>query len=268
MKVVVGLQLAHAVEEIVTEAEKGLFLISPYFRPWPRLETCIKNTAAKGVMTMIIVRREDDPKKDVHIVRAREFTKYGAKAFGLTRLHAKMYANENRILVTSMNLLKSSMEGSWEVGVIYDRDDGDDRKQVGEAIQKLLKDVDAEAKRKEIERKALKATVPGLNPRAAAMQSRAKRARSTKGKAVTARAKAHALLKMKARASTKEGHCIRCSSTIRHNPDRPYCLECYQSWAQYENDEYVEKACHQCGKKSKTSMLKPVCRACYRTQVA
>ena len=63
---------------------------------------------------------------------------------------------------------------------------------------------------------------------------------------------------------SKYGHCIRCNTQIPYDPARPYCLECYDSWSEWENPSYIEKYCHSCGKRDKSSMLYPLCRTCFQ----
>lgn len=59
------------------------------------------------------------------------------------------------------------------------------------------------------------------------------------------------------------GTCIRCSSDIDYDTQRPYCLSCYKSWSRYKNQDYEESYCHACGREKQTSMRKPECRACH-----
>ena len=63
-----------------------------------------------------------------------------------------------------------------------------------------------------------------------------------------------------------EGHCIRCGSKIKMDPEHPYCLTDYQKWKKFEDATYEEKdgVCHICGKPNKSSMEKPVCMKCYK----
>ena len=62
----------------------------------------------------------------------------------------------------------------------------------------------------------------------------------------------------------KQGHCIRCDTEIKLDPNHPLCKKCYQSWSKYSDPTYEEKFCHICGKKTKSSMEKPVCYSCYK----
>lgn len=60
-----------------------------------------------------------------------------------------------------------------------------------------------------------------------------------------------------------DGFCIRCATAIALNPDRPYCREHYEKWAEYSNPDYKDKFCHGCGKSSPATMSKPLCSKCY-----
>ena len=62
-----------------------------------------------------------------------------------------------------------------------------------------------------------------------------------------------------------KGHCIRCGTSIKMDPEHPYCLEDYQKWKEYEDENYEEKkgVCHICGKPNLSSLKKPVCVSCY-----
>jgi len=63
-----------------------------------------------------------------------------------------------------------------------------------------------------------------------------------------------------------KGHCIRCGTNIKMDPEHPYCLTDYQKWKEFEDETYVEKTgfCHMCGKSHTSSMKKPVCMVCYK----
>ena len=60
------------------------------------------------------------------------------------------------------------------------------------------------------------------------------------------------------------GSCIRCGERISYNPDKPFCIDCYNSWTRFENPKYKEKYCHKCGKPTDTSKEKPVCYQCFK----
>ena len=60
-----------------------------------------------------------------------------------------------------------------------------------------------------------------------------------------------------------KGHCIHCNILIELNPQKPYCAECYDSWANNKDDRHEETYCHVCGDEKQTKKLKPACYDCY-----
>lgn len=63
---------------------------------------------------------------------------------------------------------------------------------------------------------------------------------------------------------TSRGYCIRCSVSKPKSLAKPFCLDCYESWARYENPDYIEKSCHYCGKDWNSSFSKPICMSCWK----
>ncbi|MDC7227538.1 MAG: phospholipase D-like domain-containing protein [Spirochaetales bacterium] len=60
------------------------------------------------------------------------------------------------------------------------------------------------------------------------------------------------------------GYCIRCSTQIDFDPDRPLCNRCFNEWRQYGDVYYSEQFCHACGDRERTSYAKPLCYSCFR----
>lgn len=56
------------------------------------------------------------------------------------------------------------------------------------------------------------------------------------------------------------GYCIRTGVKITFNPARPFSVDAYRNWAQFQNWDYSENYCHKTGKRSygKTSMRNPI----------
>ena len=66
-----------------------------------------------------------------------------------------------------------------------------------------------------------------------------------------------------------KGHCIRCNTAIDLNPDRPYCLDCYQSHTQAGGSPiFKERYCHHCGWPHKTHLNRPLCHSCWKNAQA
>ncbi len=62
----------------------------------------------------------------------------------------------------------------------------------------------------------------------------------------------------------KEGSCIRCGNRMAFNLNRPLCDDCYQTWVQFENIDYIERFCHKCGNEYENSISfrQPLCKRC------
>ena len=60
-----------------------------------------------------------------------------------------------------------------------------------------------------------------------------------------------------------QGHCLRCGTDIPYNPQASYCASCSRVWKRYENHAFAEKYFHSCDTSHQTSMVRPLCRACY-----
>lgn len=75
----------------------------------------------------------------------------------------------------------------------------------------------------------------------------------------------------KRRASTTaHGFCVRCRARLPLNPERPLCDRDFRSWVKYEDPDYRERFCHQCGESEADtiSMRKPRCYDCWKASPA
>jgi phosphatidylserine/phosphatidylglycerophosphate/cardiolipin synthase-like enzyme len=142
-------------------------------------------------------------------------------------LHAKCYLNENEAIITSMNLYDFSEVNNYEMGIYVEKaKDNDLYNEIYKEVNRLIRSSD--------EIKITVSTVPASSEKS-----------NTNGNTV--------------------GYCIRCHAKIKLNPMVPYCKTCYTTWKKYEDDEYEEKFCHICGKANKSTLNKPGCYDCYKT---
>jgi hypothetical protein len=62
----------------------------------------------------------------------------------------------------------------------------------------------------------------------------------------------------------ESGTCVRCGESIKYNPSKSFCIDCYSKWAEWENEYYTESNCHKCDKKKEDiSFAKPQCYSYY-----
>ncbi|NQU96778.1 MAG: hypothetical protein HQ548_03930 [Chloroflexi bacterium] len=240
--------------DVVKNALEYLTLVSPYVDLPGHLEQELRLAVRqRGVSLTVIVRRDPDDtfggrNGKESISRLAEL---GAQLKAVPDLHAKIYLSESAVVVSSMNLLRSSWSNSMEFGA--EISDGPMATDVRSYVRRLA---------------TLGTDVPVPNETAAV--SKARRSPEKKpvaGKATHSRAKKAVAEKRKPYRPKKpasDGHCIRCGASISLDPSHPLCPKCYGIWAQYENEEYSEEYCHACGKKHEATYAKPLCRACYR----
>lgn len=228
----------HKVESIIQHAQKEIVLISPYLRVDTIYMQELQLALRRKVTVKFVCRQEDLKDKESEKLLALP----GIKVFGLPRLHAKCYYNESAMVITSMNLHESSEVNNREIGIYLDR--AEDKKLYADALTQASSILDSATPYV-----PAKSFGRDVEPRVYAHPPQ----KQTDLKAFVSRVK----------TSFLDGHCIRCADGIQLNPDRPFCRDCYEEWAQWENEDYEESYCHQCGKERATSFAKPLCRSCY-----
>ena len=268
MDVSAGPVVSVDVLNLIDNSKEHLLLISPYFRPWGRLEQSIHNAVTvRGVNTTLLLRGGRDREKQEKA--AKPFKKAGANIGFLKRLHAKVYLSETEAIVTSMNLLESSALDSWEIAMRVSKHR--DSKLYGEIIQKcesMLHQASQETARHQAQamRETLTAFASGNalatapQTKKAASKSKTKRNKNRKS---SSSKKSRRSKKKKSKSSSK-GTCIRCSTSIKRDIERPLCHSCWKVWSKFKNKDYEEKYCLGCGKKHKSSFNKPMCYSCYK----
>ncbi len=211
---------------IVSEAQKQVIMVTPYLKLWRHIQNEIEKAIKRNVSVRFLVRDQAD------IVSGEDVAwlcSHGVKVQAVEGLHAKVYLNENTVVLSSMNVTEASTTRSLEVGFTI-RDKVDEQKIRDYVLKSLL-----EVSRPLNLKPQAQATVWAQSPPAQPSQLRHTNA-----------------------------VCIRCHQPIPFNPDRPLCPACYGKWADYSNPDYEEKFCHMCGRDAETSYAKPLCRSCWQ----
>lgn len=117
MKIIPPYQISSEIIQIIHQSREYLILVSPYWEigKWEVLKSELAKAKNRGVKIKAYARMENDNFKSWEQLEA-----LGIKPLLVKNLHAKVYFNENRGLVTSMNLLLSSNLSGIEFGAIYD----------------------------------------------------------------------------------------------------------------------------------------------------
>jgi hypothetical protein len=263
----------------------ALVLITPYFKPWPQLDDSIKRAARRGVKCTLVIREGEVEKYNgAEMARLLEYKELRIVVKECPRLHAKLYCGRNnysetKIILTSMNLLETSVNDSIEVGVEFTYREGKFESmansfQLSNQIDSILntsKSVSISSNRVRMPSSPAKspASLFASPPPTIITEDAARTARLLThiGGTGSSVSNAGAAFSNKGTANVPMtcGYCIRCSKDIPRNSAEPLCPTCYSSWSRYQKPVYPEKFCHVCGSKiNGISFQNPLCYPCYR----
>lgn len=118
--------LTGKIESIIREAEKKMFIVSPWIQlkglTW--IIKAIKFAKEKGVKFTIIARLPENKRRlQKLLTQLDNLLGESYEVYLIKRLHAKLYYNCSEALLTSLNLLASSIENNYEIGTIIQPED-------------------------------------------------------------------------------------------------------------------------------------------------
>jgi hypothetical protein len=212
---------------VIDQARQHIVIVSPYLDMWQHAQNAIGRAVKRGVDVRIFLRDDQDRPP---LEQIQWLVNNGVKVFAVQRLHAKIYMNEQTVLLSSMNFTESSALNSLEIAYIV-RDN--------EQSQRIRGYV-----RNDITSSAVQ--VPSASDATSLTQ--------------------HAQPVGHPPINVQLGFCIRCGQPRAFDPNRPLCDDCYDSWARYANEDYQEKFCHSCGHPAEVSYARPLCGPCYARQ--
>ena len=138
-------------------------------------------------------------------------------------LHSKLYLNEDRAILTSMNLHEFSQNQNREAGLLVLKDE---EEQLYEEVRKEAFSIFLAA------------------------------SQIAKPKAENAPASPSSANEAKATATT-QGSCIRCRKALPYDLKKPYCRECIRK--RKRDPRPFEQYCHQCGTPEPSTLEQPRC---------
>jgi hypothetical protein len=217
---------AFQIENVIAGAKKRLTLVSPFLKLSKTLAERLQDASRRGVTITIVFGKEElDHEQELVLAGLA-----GARLYFLPNLHAKCYYNEDRMVITSMNMYEYSEKTNREMGVLLDATDP----AYASAVQEVSSIIAASELRYGSE--------PGAHSHYQQQQEHAHHGSGSGG-----------------------GVCIRCKTSVPRNPYRPLCNTCYGVWSSYQADaDYQEQWCHICGRQDATSVNRPLCWRCYR----
>jgi len=129
MKILTNSNIVYGeIEKVVENSKKFIYIVSPYIKSeikdqisYDKFRKAIELAIKKGTEVNFISRQPDsrfkgDPEKIL-----KEFTEKGCNLYLVPNLHTKVYCNESKALITSMNLYMHSVINNEEIGVKISR---------------------------------------------------------------------------------------------------------------------------------------------------
>jgi len=209
------------------EARKELFLVSPYLQLSKTFHERLMDASSKGVIIHLIYGKDElKPNERNSLAKVKSL-----KMYYFENLHAKCYFNEHTMVITSMNMYEFSEKNNREMGVLI----------------RLAQDVD-------LFEKAKFETLSIIKNSEINQPTRVER-----------KFFSEPLKQNSIKGQFRQGYCIRCETRIPHNPSKPYCSDCFMVWSQFENPYYEESVCHSCGEFVNSSMERPLCYGCFKS---
>ena len=215
--------LSAALEDLIRKAEKEVFLISYSFKISEGFIKRIRQSVERGVIIKIVYGTSIN-KETLNELKSIP----NLQILHCPNLHAKIYANENKCIIGSMNFYDYSELNNTELGVLLTPSaDTEAFKDAITHCREIVQESDIEMPLmpKSIHDKHMLAHENNLKT-----------------------------------SPKKIGYCIRSGARIPLNHQKPLSSDSYTIWSLYSDDEYPEKFCHFSGEPSNgnTSMASPV----------
>jgi phosphatidylserine/phosphatidylglycerophosphate/cardiolipin synthase-like enzyme len=121
------------IEDLIRNAEARLILISPYLKLSKDFKELLKYRNSKDKITTVIFGKQELNPHEMKFLQGLRFVilKYNED------LHAKCYLNDDKMIITSLNLYEFSMNNNKEMGVLVDLNDESDKELFEEAYKEI-----------------------------------------------------------------------------------------------------------------------------------
>lgn len=235
---------AAAIEDLITNAKEKLILVSPYFKISKDFKERLTYRDREGKQTTIVYGKSKLGPSELDFL---DSLRHVALIF-VEDLHAKCYASEQKIVLTSMNFYEYSMLNNKEMGILIKRSEAAD----SVLFQEIYKEIDffiASGKEQIIRTRKSGASQP---------QETNKSIVEATGHSLGIAYRS--LKKTIAGAPKAKGYCIRTGVKIPFNLKKPLSESSYEAWEKYKNIDYPEKYCHFSGEPSngETCFSRPI----------
>lgn len=213
--------ISHEIKQIIKNSTDKIYLMSPYLQVNRRIKEELIDKDKFALDIRLIYGKVELKSDELDWIKELS----NLRLYYNEHLHAKCYLNENKAIITSMNLYDYSQRNNVEMGILVDKEDD----------EKLYKEIYAEVMKIQRNSERTRINIEKIEQGEDDLDE-----------------------------NSDMGHCIRCNTNLDLDPTRPYCADCYKTWSKYKNGDYEEKHCHICGKEKKATFNKPVCYDCYK----
>jgi hypothetical protein len=111
MELIQPAEISGKIMTLVDSAEKAIVIVSPYNKLWNKFNNRIEKAKAKGVNIEWYIRKDVDG-------NCQEVERLGIRPIEIENLHCKIYLNDSKAIITSMNLHYYSDTNSIDIGYI------------------------------------------------------------------------------------------------------------------------------------------------------
>lgn len=227
------------IEDLIKNAGERLILVSPYLKLSKDFKQLLTYRNSKDKITTVVFGKQELNPDEMKFLQGLRFVilKYNED------LHAKCYVNDDKMVITSLNLYEFSMANNKEMGVLIDKNDPADT----QLFEDALREVDY------INQTSQRFEINLPNP----LFVKSADTKLTKEKALVPN------------NSKQNGFCIRTGVEIPFNIERPFHYDAYKKWNEFGNPDYQESFCHFSGEPSngETSMRRPILKKNWRKAV-
>lgn len=225
------------IEDLIKDAGQTLILISPYLKLSKDFKELLSYRNSKDKITTVIFGKVELNPDEMKFLESLQFVILKYK----DDLHAKCYMNDEKMIITSLNLYDFSMNNNKEMGVLIEKANTNDL----ELFEEAYKEIDYINTTSQ--RFAYKTQTA---PQAPTKQVDSKE--NEKAKSFDNRPDK--------KIQGGKGYCIRTGVEIPFNVEKPMSYDAFKSWNKYGDPDYDEKYCHFSGEPSygETSVSKPI----------
>ena len=218
------------IEDLIKNAGEKLILVSPYLKLSKDFKELLTYRNNKDKITTVIFGKQELNPDEMKFLQGLRFVILNYNE----DLHAKCYVNDDKMVITSLNLYEFSMANNKEMGVLIDKNDSADT----QLFEDAFKEVDY-------------------------INETSQRFELSAPKQTFAKQKENKTFKEKpnpTQTNKQNGFCIRTGIEIPFNVEKPLSYEAYKKWNEFGDPDYPEKFCHFSGEPSngETSVSKPI----------